>query len=160
MSTTDLHITPQGNIIEPDAIPYSFNTLGWHIVAIWLMLFIVVLLVLWLYYYKKNAYRRKAIRKLQKLNTTPTPQNIYQVNYLLKLVAIKVYGRGVVATLYGQQWYSFLAKTAKAFPMPIENSSLFDSALYNPNYQLSEASQTQFIRFAIHWCKTHKVHHV
>ncbi len=159
MIETDLNTAANSSIIEPDAIPYSFDTLGWHIVAGWLALLLLISAIVWLYYYQKNSYRRKAIKELQKLYT-PSHQNIYQANYLLKLMALKVYGRKTTGNLNGKQWYSFLTETAKSFPLSSEQFSAFNSALYNPDYQLPEASYTQFIQFAIHWCKTHKVRHV
>jgi len=56
-----------GEIIEPEAIRFSFNTPGWYILAIFSCMVVVYLLIKWIINYRKNAYRREAIKQITAL---------------------------------------------------------------------------------------------
>jgi hypothetical protein len=56
-----------GQLIEPDPIGYSFNTPGWYMVLVLLMLVAIIIGIVQYRKYKKNAYRREAVRKIESI---------------------------------------------------------------------------------------------
>ncbi len=107
-----------GPILEPDPIEFSFDTPGWYILAIVLLLVFLFGIFKWIKYYHNNAYRRLAIKKLDQLisNTDEIDlaQQVTEVLTVLKLVAFQTYGRKEVATLHGKPWFSFLDSKVKS----------------------------------------------
>ncbi len=77
---------------------------------VWLLL-TIVLAVLFIIVFqlirlrKRNAYRRAGLLLLKNANS------IYEVSVILKRVALAVYPREQVASLYGDDWSDFLQKT-------------------------------------------------
>jgi len=101
-------------LYEPDPVEFSFDTPAWY--TLFVLLGIVLLYSFWLWHrgYRKNAYRREAIRTLAA--TAPDDSSILTIQVLLKNVAIKTYGRKKVAGLFGKEWLCFLEETGKNTP--------------------------------------------
>ncbi|MDG3583878.1 MULTISPECIES: DUF4381 domain-containing protein [Galbibacter] len=95
----DLKLAP---LYEPERVPFTFETIGWKVLAIVL----VVLACLIAYYlikrYYKNAYRREAITKLNQAGS------VLDILVIVKVVAMQTFGRETVGPLYGREWLEFL----------------------------------------------------
>ncbi len=109
-----------GPLYEPDALRFSFETPGWYMLGGLLLLLAVLLFFKWLKRYRKNAYRREALRNLTIIEDKFYNQKdvlcLNDVLVLLKLVAIKAFGRQQVAQLYGNDWLEFLESKGKNTP--------------------------------------------
>ncbi len=155
MNETALNTSALGQLIEPDPVPYSFNTPGWH--AVLILLLIVILLIAFIQYrkYRNNAYRREALRKLERIENSGKSL-VFSINLLLKTVAIQVFGRRTVADLHGLSWFSFLSSTLKKAPDLNEGSIKdFTEALYNEEYNLNEIQSKELMDFARLWIQKH-----
>ena len=76
-------------------------------------------------------------------------------------MAIQLFGREKVASLYGTEWFEFLITTiTNSQSDSSENFSDFSKALYSSDYQLSEKELNEFVEFAILWIKKHRVKNV
>ena len=121
-----------GNILEPDPLTFTFETIGWKILAV--LLFMVATAVLYrrLKLYRKNEYRREAIKKLQiiEAENISSQRKINHLNITLKQVAIIAFGREQVAALYGDDWFSFLDSKHKNTDFATYANS-FKNALYS-----------------------------
>ena len=149
-----------GRIIEPDPIAYSFNTLGWHIVFA-VFVAALVLAVIWqMYTYKKNAYRRKAVKHIQSLAIAKETSLAFELNYLLKTMAIQLYGRKKVASLFGSQWFMFLNSNLPNKVKTAINFERFISAIYDAKTVLSDSEKESLVNFALTWVKYHEVKNV
>jgi len=109
-----------GPLYEPDAMRFSFETPGWYVLGILLLLFVVLLFFTWLKRYRKNAYRREAIKTITRIEQHSQNQNegnqLNDIWVLLKLVAIEAFGRQEVAHLYGYEWLEFLESKGRNTP--------------------------------------------
>lgn len=106
-----------GPLMEPEPIQFSFNTPGWHTVGILLILASIFVSYRTIKLYKKNTYRREAIKKIKKMKSSGSPfelaEQLSSLLIILKLVALKSYGRQKVANLYGRTWLDFLESKSK-----------------------------------------------
>ena len=106
-----------GPILEPDPISFSFDTPGWYILGTLLLLIIFLLSLRWVKQYRNNAYRRAAIIEINQINSSNSSlesgSQLSQLLVILKMTAIKSYGRKIVATLDGKTWLMFLESKAK-----------------------------------------------
>ena len=109
-----------GPLLEPEPIPFSFNTPGWYIVGVLLILIFFYIIYHRVKLYRKNTYRREALKEIKKLinsgSKTELAQELCALMKILKLVALKAYGRQQVATLYGRSWLEFLESKSRSTP--------------------------------------------
>ncbi len=109
---------------EPELIGWWPLAPGW-----WVLLALVVLLLIvagwWLVKrYRANAYRRRALARLQQIYATYEQDGdgrrcLHEVNALLKTVALAAWPRRAVAATSGTGWLAFLNETcprAAGFP--------------------------------------------
>ncbi|MEN8117179.1 MAG: DUF4381 domain-containing protein [Bacteroidota bacterium] len=147
-----------GNLIEPESIGYSFNTPGWHLVFGLLILAALIFAVLRYRKYRRNAYRREAVKKIEEIILDKTKSAVFEINTLLKTLAIGLFGRKNVAALHGREWFDFLVSTTKkAETVQKENFNEYEKAIYNEGYQLNEQQMNMFTDFAVLWIKKHRV---
>ncbi len=103
-------IMDSATLIEPSPIQFSFNTPGWYFIGIALIIILLFLCVRWIIVYRRNAYRRDAVKEL---NTTKNIDGLVHILEIIKLVAITTYGRDTVANLSGKDWFKFLNSSSK-----------------------------------------------
>ena len=138
-----------GDILEPDPLPFTFETIGWKIVGAVLLIGAIVLFYKWLKLYQKNKYRREAIQKIQLIENqnSESQYKVNQLNIILKQVAIITFGREQVAQLYGNDWYAFLdsknkksgfAKYSANFSDAIYRDKEVDETILNSIYKLTK----------------------
>jgi len=122
-----------GNILEPDPLPFTFETIGWKILAVVLLVIALLAFFKWLKLYQKNKYRRVSIKKLQFIESgnTQSQYKINQLNIILKQVAIVTFGREKVAELYGDDWLLFLDSKYKKSEFVNYSSNFSDAIYYN-----------------------------
>jgi hypothetical protein len=78
--------------------------------GLWLSLIVVTAILAyialrWYSAHKRNAYRRAGLNLLAEART------VHDVSVILKRVALAAYPRELVASVYGDQWQTFLDKT-------------------------------------------------
>jgi len=147
-----------GQLIEPKPVGYSFNTPGWYLVLGLLILVAIVVVIVQYRKYLKNAYRRKALKQIEYIVQTKKETVVFEINQLLKTMAISLFGREKVASLYGEEWFRFL-NTSMKVQMDI-NSQEITKAIYNTEYQLNDTDKTKLVEFASIWVQKHSVKNV
>ena len=124
-----------GPMYEPDAVRFSFEAPGWYVLGVILLLVATFLFFSWLKRYRKNGYRREALKTITRIEQNFQNQNeVNQLNdtlVLLKLVAMETFGRQQVAQLYGDDWLEFLELKGKNTPFT-DYKQHIASTLYEP----------------------------
>ena len=158
MNEIEKYSSSFGNLIEPESIAYSFNTPGWYLIFGLILLLIIIVAFIQFRKYKKNEYRRQAIVEIENITKIENrSESILELNSLLKIVAIRIYGRTKVAALYGKQWFEFMTTTIKKTEnIPTNNFDNFSKALYNKDFSLNETQYNSLVAFAILWINNHK----
>jgi len=146
-----------GPILEPDPIQFSFDTPGWYILGFLALLSIILLSIRWIKQYKNNTYRREAIKELNQIipadSSNELRPQLSQLLVILKMAALKAYGRENVATLDGKNWLVFLESKAKNTPF-----SKFETIISNSIYKnlTPEAKDLNDLKnVSIKWIQTH-----
>ena len=120
MNTDPNSLSNLRDIVVPDQPPFWPPAPG-----VWIALVIVVatmLLVGWHLHTarKRNAYRKAGLLLLKNARTS------YDVSVIMKRVALAVFPREQVASLYGADWAAFLHRTCPGsyfLPMVASNAS-------------------------------------
>lgn len=146
-----------GPLHEPNAVLFSFDTLGWKVVFMLLFCLLLWRAGVLLWRFNKNAYRRSALKKLVLLEAQfVAPQNrefVNATNILLKQMAIAVYGRAEVANLIGKDWVNFLDSKSTATNFR-DLGKLFYRASLTQEEVLNEHRDTLLIQTK-KWIETH-----
>ena len=142
-------------LMEPDPIAYSFATPGWQGLGIALILLALILVLRAWVRYRKNAYRRAAMKQVQELKIGQAANPVFELNLILKELAMQQFGSEAVASLHGQAWLEFLARSAPGLVLPPEpwQETYLDS-LYGKEPMKKEDWQYQ-LDLATHWIKRH-----
>ena len=124
-----------GPILEPNPIKFTFDTPGWYILGVTILILILFGIIRSIKNYRENSYRRDAIKKLDELKSPrseiDSEQKLSELLTVLKLVALKTYGRKEVARLHGEKWFLFLESKAKSISfskyVPLISKSIYQS---------------------------------
>ena len=139
-------------LMEPDPIAFTFDTIGWSILLWIAILSSVTLLVRFFISYKKNKYRRDALKILSELKVGSSPIINQQIAAQLKLVAIHSYGRERVAHLSGKDWTAFLQTKSNTIQTK-EFDSFLTACLYQNKTDLSKSKE--FLTYSKKWIQSH-----
>jgi len=140
-------------MVSPESINWLPQTAGWAWLGAAALIFLLRYCWLRIRLWYRNRYRREALARLNRLNTSSTPRNLLpELNKLLKLVAVTAYPRDKVARLSGKAWTEFLHLEcpAPAFSEPqlklLEIGSYQEVALDPPAVQNLLSASRQWIR--------------
>lgn len=136
-----------GPLYEPNPVAFTFDTLGWKILAALLLLAALAGLFFWIKRYIKNKYRREALKRI-----TPTA-SVQEVLVVLKQVSLTTYGRAKTAELYGPDWFTFLDKTSKHVNFSPISEEILQAVYCGTNPKASTLKS--FENNSIKWIKTH-----
>lgn len=134
--------------------------LGW-----WLLLVITLLSVYSLYqliraYYKKNAYRKVALKQLQNIfkdyaANPDTRQMLSAVNSLLKRVAIQQYPQHQCAPLHGDKWQAFLALAVTQYKNIDSDAFGLFAMLYHKQVNIDDQQCAVLYKTSRQWLQKH-----
>jgi hypothetical protein len=142
---------------EPSAIGWWPPAPGWWLVlALGLVVAALLGYLLWRRH-QRNAYRRRALRQLDELQSHHAKSRddlryIESVNALLKSVALSAYPAREVASRHGESWRTFLNEN---LPPPEQFTEDFDNAAYRNS--LPAIDTRQLHRSARYWIRHHRV---
>ena len=146
-----------GPLYEPDAVRFSFETPGWYVLSIFLLLVAAFLFFKWLKRYRKNGYRREALKTIARIEQNSQNQNeanqLNDIWVLLKLVAMETFGRQQVAQLYGDDWLEFLESKGKNTPFTHYKQHIINSLYDTIAVDLKETKA--LIELSKQWISTH-----
>ena len=139
-------------LVEPAPVPWVPQTIGWLVVTIWLVAVIAIIALRAVSRWRSNRYRRAALAELRRISADPShPLLAQEVAALLKRTALAVFPRSDVASLYGTDWASFLARTAAHDPVVTKSADAMASAAYRP-----DTDGAQLLEPARRWIKVHR----
>lgn len=136
-----------GPIMVPEPVGFSFDAPGWYVLLTLIGILAVYTFVKWLIQYRKNAYRRAALKELSKINNT------VELLILLKRVSMKAYSRAELASLSGNDWFIFLESTGKDTPF-----TNFKNIIYGAVYRdspIESSTLEEISTLSKRWIKTH-----
>ncbi|SEW43647.1 DUF4381 domain-containing protein [Chitinophaga arvensicola] len=151
-----------GELIEPSPVPFSFNTPGWYVTGVLLLL--ALLWGVWRYmrYRRRNRYRQEALRWLGERMVVlhaqqEFMQQLYEADMLMKQIAMQLYGREKVAPLRGGEWIRFLnQQTRRRDDFSTDDGLLLTDTMYRKPHAVSAAETDRFISKTSNWIRFHK----
>jgi len=149
--TNDLLLAPP---FEPAAPVMSFLEPGWMAVYVALAIILLFIAARMVHHYRKNAYRRTAIRALHALSLSE-PSSLLKAMAILKSTAMKSYGRVPLAHLTGTALLGYFNRIYPAFdPHIVEHLVL---SIYSDTERLNREAYLQFIKQSQKWISKHDI---
>ena len=146
------------SIIEPDPIAFTFDTLGWKIILALFILLSLFLAYKLLIKYKKNQYRRDAVKEIEAIitnNQYTENLRITKLLFILKRTALQTYNRTDVASLQGDTWLEFLDNKVTGVNFTKYKQTISD-ALYREFFDTNvDFNKTDFFQMTLKWIKHH-----
>lgn len=151
------------DIVEPVAVSWWPPAAGlWLLLAMLLLWLTVLVLLAWLAY-RRNRYRREALRLLGDISPAlldPRSRNdaLGEVAQLLKRTALSAYPRAQVARLNGEQWLDFLDRSGGAGRFSQGAAALLGRISWQPQAgaKLSRQELKEIAAAARHWIIHHQ----
>lgn len=136
-------------LYEPSPIAFTFETIGWSILAALLALIILTVVIFQIRKYIRNRYRREAIAEMEGLSQAPLSSTLV----IVKRVAIQVFGREQVGSLHGREWLEFLEGSAKHVQFVCYEQNI-NQVLYT-DQPVAEPLQQEIMSNAKNWIRHH-----
>ena len=128
------------DIVLPDPISWWPLAPGWWVILLLLTLAMVWIITAAYRRWKKNAYRRAALRELKNISPADIPA-------LVKRVSLSIYPREQIATLSGEAWLEFLDQSGNTQDFTQGPGRHLLELSYNPHAKnIPIADLTQVIR--------------
>jgi hypothetical protein len=127
-------------LFEPEPVPFTFNTPAWYVLGILLLILSIYVFFLQLKKYKKNRYRRDALKALGALNLS------YSNYFNIILNEIRI-------VLYGQDWLEFLESKGKGTPFKKYNILIKQDAFLGSEKE--KQNVIDLVEVSKNWIKTH-----
>jgi hypothetical protein len=143
---------------EPAVIGWWPPAPGWWVLGALVLLALAALSWFLLRRYRANAYRRRALAKLDTLHRQFATDGdsaafVVNTNALLKSVALRAYSRRRVAGASGAQWLTFLNSSCPG------DRAAFDDRFVTAPYRATppDIDPDQVRRAAAQWIRHHEV---
>ena len=142
---------------EPAMISWWPPAPGWWALLLLVLLVVAFIVVALRRHYRRNAYRREALKQLQNLHQDyqsggDVPRYLAGVNALLKSVALQAYPRSEVASRSGATWLQIINRD---LPEAERLGAEFNDAVYRDTTENLDV--TRLLPAARHWIRHHKV---
>ncbi len=150
-----------GQFIEPAPVSFSLNAPGWNVVAVTLILSLLTTGIGIIIHYRKNRYRRKALKQINKEQQRLATEKkyielLYVTNSIIKKITIRQHGRQQVASLQSKEWLDFLNNQCNKVIFNTTDKNLLTHLYLVDNNQPDEKETMDFVSKAKQWIKQHR----
>jgi len=143
----------------PSNISWWPETVGWKILFVIFIVFIVRKAYLIWQEYKRNAYRREALLWLQQLpdyNAASIASIYRQLPALLRKTALSAFDRTEINLLSKQSWEAWLDQQSDKSHFVDNCPSLLHSLAYDPQCQINQEQMSCLLSEITLWIKDHR----
>jgi hypothetical protein len=143
-----------GELIEPAPVGFSFDAPGWYGLGIALVITLIIVALFAWRRHVRNRYRRSALKYMVELEGSFKDQQLtYEVNMLMKRIALRFCEREQVAALRGKEWITFLNTSGRSELFSSETRKVLNSLYEGGNENISTG---EFVASARQWIKVHE----
>ncbi len=146
-------------ISPPEAVSFWPPQPGWYVVIALLLVLILFGIYRYIQYKRRNAYRKRALMELAKLESAPISHSLVSdLNHLLKATALAGYPRNQVADLTGRAWLEFLDHTAEGTSFTEEPNTILGDVSFSKKefIHLSDDQWKVLVSNTALWIRKHR----
>ena len=143
-----------GEPIAPEPVAFSFEAAGWTYLVIGVLFFILLVGFYWLWRYRKNAYRREALKQIHEFKGNSAEKARF-ANTVLKRTALDFLPRSMVTDSENAFHLSLNGQVKKAL-FNQNDTALAREVNYGDSSAIAEAELDAHLSRIILWIKKHK----
>lgn len=146
-------------VVVPAPVSLLPQTIGWAILAGFGLAVIAALLVQWSRRYRRNAYRRQALRELLAIEDRWKQghgADATAVASIVRRTALAAYPRADVAALHGARWARFLRESAGDVVLRERDLPLLSELAYRKT-SADDLEMDRVLVVARRWVEAHSV---
>lgn len=142
------------DLVEPEPVAWTPQTVGWLVVALWLLAVLVLIARRAYLSWRRNRYRHSALAELKEIQSRARQGRASgePLAVLLKRTALAAYPRAAVASLYGAEWADFLRESARHDRVVETSADELASLAYARDVDVAS-----LIKPARRWIEVHRV---
>lgn len=143
------------DVVVPEQVGWGPATAGWWILLGWLLGVGFLFARQWINERRRNRYRREALAELATIEKQLHPggqASARDIAVLIKRTALVAYPREQVASLYGEQWASFLQQSTNDDRQIAQAASDLGCAAWRPDIDAMALCEP-----ARRWIRLHRV---
>ncbi len=141
----------------PDMVSLWPQTIGWQLVFIAIIGLIGKKVYDQYMQYKRNAYRRDAIKLLNQLTENADNDHLLKkLPALLRTTALYAFDRQQVSNLTASKWEHWLDKQCPESQFSTEYRGILQQLAFAPGIEMNASQRRQFIAHTLHWVTHHR----
>ncbi|TRX54936.1 DUF4381 domain-containing protein [Thalassomonas sp. M1454] len=144
-------------VAAPAEVSWLPQTLGWQLVLLLIVSYLLYRVYLIAKRYIANAYRRAALVKLLQLGDEAT--DVQKIPQLLRRTALYAYDRELVTPLIGNDWEQWLDQECKGATFAANCPGILNQLAYAPDIAIEPSKLVVFKQQVAHWIKNHRGQH-
>ncbi len=140
------------DLARPEPVAWLPQTLGWWVVAGWLLAIAALTIVFAYTRWRRNRYRREAVSLLEAIGAGASAGSVGpEIATVLKRCALVAFPRHQVASLHGAAWADFLRSSCDHDPAVEQAAADLASAAYR-----RDVDGEVLIAAARRWVEVHR----
>lgn len=141
----------------PDMVSLIPSTLGWQIVYLLLAIFACKKLYGKYIEYKRNAYRRNALKVLNGFKAKDLPLDVQRkLPALLRTTALFAYNREEISQITGKEWEIWLDQQCESCLFSTTFSGMLHALSFAPTINFTQQQTQGLIEQMIIWVESHR----
>ena len=144
-------------VSAPADISWMPQTLGWQLVLLLIVSYLLYRVYLIAKRHIANAYRRAAMLALVQLGDETS--DLQKIPQLLRRTALYAYDRELVTPLIGQDWENWLDTQCKGSAFTSTCPGILNQLAYAPEVEIEQAKLMTLKQQVAHWIKNHRGQH-
>jgi hypothetical protein len=141
-------------VLPPEPVSWLPATAGWKVLALLALSFAGWLAYRRLKRWRRNRYRREALRELAGLQQLSPAQRLEAIAVVLKATALRAWPRHEVAALSGASWTGWLAGAGAELSDP--SRELLAGGQYRSAAAVDEAAVERLQAEVAGWIRSHR----
>lgn len=144
------------DLATPPPVPWWPPAPGWYLLMGLAAVALAFLVFRALRRYRRNRYRRDALRELETLRAAGANASPAALPALLKRTALSAWPRDAVAALSGREWHAFLDRTAGGSRFADGAGVTLDALAYGSAAEVDSGELAALWDAAGHWLRQHR----
>ncbi|QZT37344.1 DUF4381 domain-containing protein [Halosquirtibacter xylanolyticus] len=152
MKTTRDNFT---DLLSPSPVEFSFDTIGWRVLGVIVLLLILSIIAWILYRYQKNRYRSEALKLISHIHTKGHTRLI-QTDKILRRTAFTAYKDPQIKSMNYNMWKDFLLQHAPPYSEDTDFLSNIGEIVYQKDEKTDDILISKFVKYARFWIRKHE----
>ncbi|MDC1105574.1 DUF4381 domain-containing protein [Prolixibacteraceae bacterium] len=144
------------NLLPPSPVEFTPYAIGWKVSGVIIICILLLLIIWWIIRYRRNRYRKEALKLISELHTKGQPRLI-QIDKIIRRTAFTAYQDSRVKSMTQDSWYNFLLKHAPTYHKETDFIPSLSELFYGVENNEKEILISKYEEYARFWIRQHEL---